>query len=312
VDSTDKLIVQLADPTTRAAVFDDQALQSLVQAGYTVDSVSGPFSPVFDEVRLGFPVPPTATVQGTWAPIGDPKPTELRLSIAGLAGDGPVVVAALWRGGVVARFAPAGDAITDVAERWPDLAEIDRMVVAALGALPAEPQLEAARRAQLRVLARKGLAGPDPLSAADVDEWLARGGVSSVAELLARPDIRPFGLVRVTFAAPKPALDTPRLIPLTVALLVPGQAISVASLLADTYRVRERLALAGVEPSAHPALPVRVPVVVAWVVPVTVFDDDGWPGATSVMNADQRRAARRAAATAWLAQQGVGLVAVPS
>ena len=127
----------------------------------------------------------------------------------------------MWRGGIVARFSPAGDPITDVFTAWPDLALLDRMIVEATGSLPGGPvALEKARRVQLRALARTGLAGNDPLSVADVDAWLARAGVTSVAELLARPDVEPEGVVRVTFDVPRPVVDQPRLIPVTVALLV--------------------------------------------------------------------------------------------
>jgi hypothetical protein len=308
----DRTVVRLADPATRAGLFDAGALESLLTAGYTVDGLTGPFSPVFDEVRFGLPIPTPVHVDGTWATVGDSKPTELRLTASGLGNDS-VRIEAFWRGGIVARFSPAGDPITEVFTAWPDLALIDQMVVAALGNLPNGPVArEKARRTQLRVLARTGIAGNDPLTAADVDAWLARAGVESVADLLARSNVEPTGMVRVTFAAPPPVTPTPRLVPVTVALLVRDANVSISALLADTRRVRERLELAGVEPSARPGLPVRVPIIVGWVLPDAVFDDEDWPGATQAMTAAQRRVARRSAADAWLTREGVGLVAVTS
>lgn len=312
MDFPDRTVVQLADPATRAGLFDAAALESLLTAGYTVDGLTGPYSPLFDEVRFGLPAPALVHVDGTWAMVGEAKPTELRLTAAGL-GDDEVRVEALWRGGIVARFSPAGDPVTEVFTAWPDLALIDEMVVAALGSLPNGPVArEKARRAQLRVLARTGIAGNDPLSAAGVDEWLAHAGVDSVEELLSHTNTEPAGVVRVTFAVPQPVTPTPRRVPVTIALLIRDVGVSIRALLADTRRVRERLELAGVEPPSRPDLPVRVPVIVGWVLPEAVFDDDDWPGATGGMNAAQSRAARRTAASAWLTNEGVGLVAVPS
>jgi hypothetical protein len=310
VDFVDRIVVQLADPTQRAGLFDDAALESLLAAGYRLDGATGPFTPVFDELRLGLPAPPAVNVDGTWQMIGESKPTEVRLTASGFSADDPTVINGLWRGGIVARFAPAGDPVTAVFTAWPDLALLDRMVVAAAGNLPSGPALETARRTQLRALARTGMAGADPLTAADVDDWFARAGVSTVAELLARPEVDPTGVVRVTYAAPQPVVDTPRFIPVTVALLVRDASASITDFLVDSRRVRERLDLAGLVPVAKRELPIRQPVIVAWVVPIDWFDDTDWPGATEVMNANQRRAARRAAATAWLANEGVGLVAV--
>jgi hypothetical protein len=51
--------------------------------------------------------------------------------------------------------------------------------------------------------------------------------------------------------------------------------------------------------------------VVAWVLPATLFDDDGWPGATTGSNLE-KRAQRRRWAGAWLARERTGLIVPPT
>jgi hypothetical protein len=48
-------------------------------------------------------------------------------------------------------------------------------------------------------------------------------------------------------------------------------------------------------------------VLVTWVVPPDLFDDDDWPGATASMTNAQKRDARRLSAGRWLAREGIGL-----
>jgi hypothetical protein len=107
----------------------------------------------------------------------------------------------------------------------------------------------------------------------------------------------------VTLAPPAPATAQAQRLPIVVALLVRDGPLAISALLAETKAARRRLAPAGLEQSGDPALRLRHAVVMAWVVPSTVFDDPDWPGADA--------AARRLAAGNWLAREGIGLVAVP-
>jgi hypothetical protein len=67
--------------------------------------------------------------------------------------------------------------------------------------------------------------------------------------------------------------------------------------------VRERLAGVGVErPQSNGSRP-RAPIVVAWVVPESIFTDGDWPG--------QDETERRTKAGEWMAREGIGLVPVP-
>jgi len=93
--------------------------------------------------------------------------------------------------------------------------------------------------------------------------------------------------------------------------LIRGPAVPVAQLVADSKLVRSRLEVGGLARPSEANVRFRQSLVIVWIVPAAVFDDADWPGAAGGMNAAQSRAARRAAAAAWLAREGIGLVAVP-
>jgi hypothetical protein len=309
VNFVDATIVRLADPASRAAVFDAAALGQLVEAGFDAATlaVEGPFSAVFDEFRLGLPSRPAGMVDGTWSPIGSVERTEVHLRVPGLGLDGVGRVDAVWRGAIVARVVAGAGTVSDVVTAWPDPSGIDREIVEESGSLPSDPAaLEAARRAHLLARIRSAVAQPEVVTEAALDAWLARLGVASVAGLLDGAGGAAGGAVQVTFA-PLPATSVPRPLPLTALLLVRDAGFSVAELVAETNALREVVATLGLERPADATLPRRVPVLVAWVVPPEVFDDEDWPGGTSG-TPEERRASRRAAAGTLLAREGIGLV----
>jgi hypothetical protein len=310
VNFVDATVIRLADPSSRSSVFDAVALGQLVEAGYDAATlaVEGPFSPVFDEFRLGPPSRPAAHVDGAWSPIGSVERTEIQLRVPGLGLDGVGRVDAVWRGAIVARVVTAGGTVAGVAPAWPDPSGIDQEIVEESGTLPADPvALEAARRTHLLARIRAVAAQPDAVTEAALDAWLARLGVAGVGELLdGAPGGGAGGVVQVAFD-PGPATSVPRPLPLTALLLVRDAGFSVADLVAETNVLREVAATLGLERPADATLPRRVPVLVVWVVPPEVFDDQGWPGGTSG-TPEERRASRRAAAGTLLAREGIGLV----
>ncbi|GAB3344931.1 hypothetical protein [Modestobacter lapidis] len=118
--------------------------------------------------------------------------------------------------------------------------------------------------------------------------------------------------VTVTYAPPREVEAAARPIAVAVALLVRPAGASLTELLRTSARVRHDLAESGFGAAPDPDRPQRHPVVVAWVLPETVFDDDAWPGGTAAMDAAARRAARRARAGAWLSTTGLALVPIPA
>jgi hypothetical protein len=314
VNFVDATLLRLADPAAREAVFDQVALEQLITAAYDVEAlqVEGPFTVVFDDLRFGVAVTPLATIEGTWNPLGGVDRTELRLQVTGLATEPTERVDALWRGAVVARATPATGRVSAVEPARPDPGRIDAEIIADLGALPADPAaLEAERRSRLLVRLRAALAQPDVLTDQVFDGWLRGLGATSVSDLVTRVrGTAAPAAVQVAFAPADPAPPSPRPLPVAALLLIRDEGFSVAGLLAESNAVRSRLGQLGLDRPAEPGLPQREPVLVVWIVPETVFDDPGWPGANGGTPAAQR-AARRAAAGAWLAQQGIGL-ATPS
>ena len=120
------------------------------------------------------------------------------------------------------------------------------------------------------------------------------------------------GVVQVTYTEPATGTGTLKPLPVVVAMLVRDAGFSVADLLARSQALRERLRPLGLERPADPALKLRHPIVVAWIVPAAVFEDEGWPGAEDETTPAKQREARRAAAAAWLAREGIGLLTIAS
>lgn len=302
VDST---LVKLADPATRTALFDDVALEQLVSAAYDAATlaVGGPFTPIFDDVQLGLAASVIGRIDGAWGVSGAPVRTEARFDFTGFGMIPTVRVDALWRGAIVARTTPDTAPVTNVDLDWISLGGIDSEIVAALGALPTQPDvLETERRTRLGQRLAQSFAQPTLVTPERVDQWLRDVGVASAGEFLssmatvARP-----AHARLTFGRPSD-VSTPQRLPMTIGLLIRDAGFSLADLVWESRLARDRLAPSGVERSRNGAPRPHHSIVIGWVVPATVFDDTDWPGGT--------RDARRAAAGQWLAREGIGLVVI--
>lgn len=117
--------------------------------------------------------------------------------------------------------------------------------------------------------------------------------------------------VELTFS-PVPTVtqqSAPLVLPVVVAFLVGAADASPRQLLQATALAR-RAAERYVAPGVPAGAPARTHErCVCWLLPVTAFDDDGWPGA-GVGPPPQQRTARIAAARAWLRSQAIALVPV--
>jgi hypothetical protein len=312
MDFEDAILVRLADPSTRDAVFDQDGLAAIAAAGYDHPELEGPYTAVFEQLDVAVDVTPPARVEGTWQRVGDALPVELRVTVSGLPETASAQLTALWRGAVVARVVPATTPVTAAAAAPVDADQIDAAVVAALGSLPGDPaELEAARREQVRAMLATATGRPVLADDEQFSRWLELVGADSVGAWLALGSReRSPEYVRVAFG-PGTNGTAPRRLPLTVAVLARGAPASLAGLLADTALLRRRLDEGGYAPAPDPALRQRFPVVVAWVLAASVFDDADWPGGDSG-SAEQRRRARRTAAAAWLAERGIAIATVDS
>ena len=301
----DKALVRLADPATRGGLFDDASLGQLLSAAYDLSlmPIQGPFQTVFETMQIGFTVPKLATLDGYWCPTGSADRVDVRWQIAGFADSLAFRVDALWKGQIVARTSVSGATVDQVRTAWPSLGAIDAAIVTAQGSLPADPtQLEQARRGQLLAGIRGGFSQPAAFTDAMLDDWLATVGAPSVGSLISDfgGTVDPAAVsVRFTAAAAPP--PAPRALPIAAALLVRDGATSVADLLMQTKEIRQKLAPLGLDATAA-NVPLREPLLMVWVLPAAVFDDADWPGADN--------ATRRTTAGAWLANEGIGLVAV--
>ncbi|MFI7608170.1 hypothetical protein ACIBTV_23910 [Micromonospora sp. NPDC049366] len=311
MDFVDGVLVRLADPGTRAAVFDDASLAHLVEAAYDTEAmpVGPPYAAVFDELTLGFAAAPVALAEGEWMDAAGTARTELRMRLHGV-GPAPLRIDALWRGSLVVRTTPARDRVEDLDVAVPSF-DVDPEIEADLGSLPTDPaQLEAERRTRLVGRLRAGLHQPAAFTDAHLDRLLVGVGAVDVSDLVVRMRGQAAGAtVRLRYAAPPAAAPTPRPLPFAAAVLVRDKGFSLADLLVESRLVRARAEELGLDVAAPEDVRRRHRIVAVWVVPAETFDDDDWPGGDTGSDA-QRRAARFARAGQWLAREGIGLAAV--
>jgi hypothetical protein len=158
---------------------------------------------------------------------------------------------------------------------------------------------------------RAGLDQPAAFGEADLNRFLASLGASSVSDLLEhRLGTTDGAALKVTFAAPAGVGETPAELPIAAPILIRDTSgFSLAQLLSDSKSIRERILATGVARPQQNGVRPRQTVVIVWVLPVSLFDDESWPGSTTGQTTEQARAARRAAASKWLAEEGIGLVA---
>jgi hypothetical protein len=272
----DSVIVRLAADATRTSLFDNASLAQLLSAQYDTDTMqlTAPYAPVFDQFELGVSLP-----EG--------------------AGANQIRVDGFWRGRIVARTAIGGSVVDEVRSSWPDGHQIDAQIISALGSLPADGvALEQERRKRYIALLKAGMAQPDALTDDRFDAALRAAGLDSVGALLAAFGTQTMASLRIHLTAG--AADVvPTPLPVAFALLI-RDSPSIADLLSASKSVRALLAPTGHALPSDPRLRTRFSLGVAWFVPLVLFDDPGWPGAD--------RDARRTAAGAWLAREGIGLV----
>jgi hypothetical protein len=173
--------------------------------------------------------------------------------------------------------------------------------------------LEQERRSRLRSRLQAAFKDHTAFRDADLDTWLAQAGAESVSDLLSRfqGSIQPGG-VSVMFAPAGQVPISPRMFPLSAAVLVRDSTLSIAQTLSESRSLIDQVKTAGLEVAQTSGLHSLRPLMVLWIVPETLFEDNGWPGATQGMAPPARRAARRTQAGKWLAKEGIGLVVVPA
>jgi hypothetical protein len=309
----DATFVRLADAAARVALLDDTTLGRFVAAAYDADALSAtaPYTPTFDEFRLSMFPPRVGSLVGSWSGVDGRERTEARFLVTNLStADVLPRVDAYWRGSITATVTPSASRITTVTVGWADLKGVDAEIIAALGALPANPAAaEAERRTRLRDRLGRLLTPAVAVSERTLDAVLADFGATTATALIADPDrTRNAAGVQVTFSDPGHVAAQARVLPIVAAILI-RENFSVAQLMSETRAVRERIQGLGLERPRDVTVPVREPLVVAWVVPEVTFADADW-GASNAATPAAQRVERRDATGTWLAREGVALVTV--
>jgi hypothetical protein len=302
MDFVDRVLVKLADPAMQGGVFDDVALEQVASAAYDTSraTIEGPYRAVFDEVRLGLTVQRSGNAEGQFGPLGVAERSGANFVISGLGGEG-FLVNALWKGYVVATATAPMAHIAHTQVGYVDLPSIDAAIAAALGELPSDRAVLASeRRTRFEAAIKAAAAHPSSVTANVMDREIARAGAGDINEYFERSGktraVLPVQIQYSAAAAPPPA---PKSLPISAAIVIRNSATGLTQLLADCRMVREQLTNAGEGRAADGAIPQRYPLIAIWMLPSATFNDGDWPGADV--------AARREAAGAWLAREGVGL-----
>jgi hypothetical protein len=301
INFSDRTVLQLATAAGRNALFDQDTLGNLIATAFDTElaPVDGPFALDVERSDIGVELSRTVRLEGHYAAAPGAVPGDIRLHIDNLRIGSPLRVDLLWRAQLVARHVQQDDRVASVTGGFTAL-DLDREIVAALGALPVGAALEAARRTRLLARLKANAAQADAIDDAALDAMLAAADAADVASLLAQRGNAGVGRFRLTFSAPQQgAVAVPIRLPVTIAVQAFDSFSGLAALLADSRSIRAALAEdPAVQPPSAP-LRRRVPIPLVWIVPATLFDDATWPGAN--------RDARIAATIDLLSSQGIAL-----
>jgi hypothetical protein len=313
MDFVSRTLVQLADPTARAALFDQVSLEQITATSYDLDllTIEAPFSVVFEKLELGFSLQQGITLDGSWQPAG--ILVEAHFQVYGLPANNQAVSAdAYWHGGIVARVSNTITRITAVTSNWRNLLAIDAEIINDLGALPQDAAtLEQERRARLISMLSSTMAQPAALTDHVLDTWLANNQAQSVSHLLTNIAHNRYpNQLRIAITEEPAQPSSPLFLPISAALFIRPADFLLSQLLTETKQLLSVIRKAGLDPARDAMLPVRHSVIAIWIVPSSSFDDADWTGATDSMTPEQRRTARRLTAGEWLAAEGIGLVAI--
>jgi hypothetical protein len=302
MDFVDRMLVKLSDPATQAGVFDAVALEQIAAAAYDTSqaTLDGPYRAVFEEVRLGLSVQRRGNAEGYFGPLGMAERSGANFVISGLGGDA-FLIDALWKGCVVASATAPQSHIARAQSGSVDLAAIDTAIATAHGGLPADRTVLATeRRTRFEAAIKAAVAHPSAVTADLVNGEITSSGATDINDYFERfGRMRAYMPVQIQYSAAAVPPPAPRSLPISAALVIRSAIGGLTQLLADCRMAREQLIAAGEGRAADDVIPQRYPVIVIWMLPSATFNDGDWPGADV--------AARRKAAGAWLAREGVGL-----
>jgi hypothetical protein len=311
VDFIDTTLIRIADPATRAGIFDQSTLEQMAAAAYDTSSLilQGPYSAIFDKFQLGLSVNSVGLLEGVFRMPGTTPGGDIQLQISGLGPLLPMRGDALWVGSIVARTVPLNSRITSVRVRFA-LDDIDAAILRDLGALPGDAAtLEVERRKRFLAAMRGAMVQPELMTDAALNDLLARAGASSVGDLMTnhREQIAS-GVLQIGFSQGSDQAPSPAPLPIAAAILIRDISVSIAQLLMESKLLREQLTDRGITVPSNSALPARNPFLVVWLVPIAMFDDAAWPGVGADPNA--LRSDRRRKAATWLAPEGIVVAGV--
>jgi hypothetical protein len=208
----------------------------------------------------------------------------------------------VFRGTFIARHTITDDRIEDVSGGFAAL-DLDREIVADLGALPADAAtLEKERRSRLLKRLKTGAAEPDLIDDDVLDSMLTAANAVDVSALLDRRGTAALGRLALKFRSGGAPVVSPVQLALNVAVLVRPVPLALRELLPECRAVQAALADSPALQAPAAELRRRSAIPIFCFVPKEIFDDTDWPGGD--------RGARRKSSAQLLCPQGIVLVPV--
>lgn len=304
----DATLVSLASDESRDDLFAANTLANLAAAAYRIEpgSLTGPWAASFDQLELAptFETHEQTQLRFTLDMASGRGDGQLDRVFSDVPGAGPD---AIWRGAVIGQGQIGGGRIAEVSGSFVGLGDVDAAIHQA-GGMPAEgPARDAARLGEIAAQLSAASGRDDSISPQNVADWVAASGASDLTTFLNQThkvDIG--GGFGIRFVSDAPVVDTPIRLSLNAVIQIAEpdpNAANLVRMIHETRHAREALAASRDLTPPTEGINRRVEVVGLWFVPLSWFEDDGWPGANP--------AARRDAANIWLREMGIA-VATPN
>lgn len=302
----DATLVSIASDELRSDLFTESILADLAAAAYRIepDSLTAPWAASFDRFELA---PTFETHEQTQVRLnldmtsgrGDGQLDRVSSDIPGTGPD------AIWQGAIIGQGQIGGGRIAEVSGSFVGLGDVDAVIDQA-GGIPAQgPARDTARLAEIAARLSAAAGQDDSISPQDVANWVAASGAADLTTFLGQTNqVDIGGGFGIRFVSDAPAVDSPIRLSLNAVIQIAEpdpNAANLVRMIRDTRHARELLAASRDLTPPTAGVDRRTEVVGLWFVPLTWFEDNGWPGANP--------AARRDAANIWLREMGIAIAA---
>lgn len=316
MEFSDRLLNRLAHPDLRANLLGDSESEKILDAAYATSTsdklnVSAPFTPDFEQFKIGHLLQPQAEIHGTWAPLSNPAEST-QASFNGTLPSSTtshLAIDALWLGSITSTVEITSGNISKVSTTPIQLSGLDDEIISSQGSLPSDPQLlETARFQALTNLLASSVNQGNAIDAHTTSAFLKQNKAASVAELLGKQKALSHLGLTIQFQETGAGTQTTKTFPVCVALKCLENITPLRETISNAKLIQATLANAFPQQGIPEAAPLH-PVVVAIICPETIFSDADWHSTPGTPN-DQLIPNRIDLASQWLAAEGIALLTI--